>query len=1308
MPESQTPTPKPRKKRKWLRRTLWGFLWFFMVLLVFHRPIIHHGGRWAAIYVAKTQNLALDLQIEGNLWGEIRIHDLKATATGPAPLEKLTLDRVAVKYDILKLAKGDLSGLESLEVGTVDAIVTPQPPKETKPAEPLATTIRSLLAKPLPVPKVSITRVDVRVKGTPSDVVVRNFHLALTPGSPGKLGWDRIEVPGLPPFEAATATTAFASGSLQITESKPDGTALDLQVKPASSGNAGIIAVTLDAFGFHLGVTAAPALTGNAMQASVQLDRLDVQPVARKFGQEIPIAAKVAKLAVAFAGEPENPATWAVDVQTSASASDLPGDAQVELQTALKQGVLHLTKLDVAASGATFQAKGELPIPPALLTGSPALPVDGTLTFSLAAKDLAQLGALLKLPLSGSLTGTGAATVKDGLLSLDLGLDGDALAHKPASIAKTSVKLHATQDMRTIHSLQSLAAELTVAATQLGTDAMQADSLHLTASVKDLRAEVRELKVQRAQSEVTAKASAKLTAQGKLADAPVAEFTILVPAIADFKLEASGQPVTGAVSGLGKFTLGEPFEASQGNVQLKATALRIGDAPLGEVEFEAELAKGEVNAKAITARLAGNTTLDGTARFTLASPNAYTVNLALVAPQLAAFEPVLAAFGQKKPLGGSLNLRVEGSGDLTKPVGTVKLDAKEVRFDTTLINEARITARADMTSAEISELAVTMDKLRATARIDWKDQRVSLSNLDVRLDGSPVLTGSLSAPLDPLAPKPIAEDGKLEASITAKELDVAKLLTSLGKPATAAGTVSAALTIGGSLSAPSLKLETKGAKLRMLPPPEKETHKTIARKSTAAPEPIPPTDFDATVTLEGNKLEVKGDVRQPLLQPLTFASGITLDVPSILKGEAFDYKTLPIKADVGLKASALDFLPKLVPALRQVEGTASLAITAGGTIGKPEITGSTEIILKTLRLADRTLPVVTDFKSRLNFAGNKLTFTEFGGELGGGRFALTGNIDLAKPAEPAFELALKSKDLLVMRDDTVLIRLETDLALRGPLNTAAATGTIYITESRFNKEIDILPLSLPGKPKPVPKAVAQPVNISFPQPPLRDWKFDIAVKTRENDPFLVRGNLAKGQVAVDVRLAGTGLAPYLTGAASITQFSAKLPLSTLTTRRGLVTFSQEAPFQPFVELEAESRVRQYVVVARIYGPATKPTLDLESEPPLPQQEILSLLTTGSLTGEIGANNTALATRAAVLVVQGWYKKLFKKDFPLSENDGGESLLDRFELDLGAVDPKTGRNEASAQFRATDNLFFIGDLELGGGVSGRVKYVFRFH
>lgn len=1318
MPESPTPNQKPRRKRRWLRRMLWGFLIFLGLLVALHRPLVHYGGRWVAIRIARGQNIELDLRIEGNVWSRLELHDVKATkaGTGAAPIERLSLDRLVVEYSIPQLIRGDLNGLRSAEIGTLEAVITPLPDQKEpppKPADPPAEVLRKLLAKPLPAPRVSIQRVDVRVKQVDGDLAVRNFHLHLTPGMPGTMGWDEIELPGTPPLEAFRGTTQFGPGDLRVLDVLDDATpAFAFAAKPGTPGS---ITLTLNLLGFHLEAAVAPAASGRAIKASVRLENLDVPAVAEKLGHELPLDASVSKVAVTFAGDPEKPATWAATAEIAAASPGMRmiNDARLSLRAALREQLLHVENLDVSASGVRFHADGSLPVPPSIFEkGAKLPPVSGKFAFSLEAPDLAVLGEELKVPLAGGLKTTGTATAEQGRLTLDVAMEARAVAAQGAKVRETVLKLRATQALEAMEDLRTLVAEAELTSHGIESAGVQIETARLTADLRELQARVRSLHVERGESTVDATATAKLTEKGALAGSPEAQVSLLVPSLGDFQIAVNGAPLTGSASGEIKVALGTPVEKSTGTFQLRAANLRLGDEAVGEMLVEGQIADGQVLAKNISAQLAGQTTLAVEGRFGIAAPHVYQAKVKLDAPDLSAFGPILAKLGQKKPIAGKVALDFEGAGDLAAPKGLVRLDAKGVRYDTTKVDDARLAANVTMDSAEVTEFLVVMDKLRAQARVDWKERKVTVSNVEVQLDGNQVLSGSLNVPFDPWAPQPLPVNQPIQIDFAARELDVARLLASLGQPATAAGTVSATLKAGGTLAQPSLKLEARGIKLRALPPPPDPKRSTIKQPqpmgTSTAPNAVPPTDFETTVALEGSQLQVSGVIRQPLIQPLTFSANSTIDVKSLLEGKALDWKALPLKASVDLPASSLAFLPRHVPAIARIDGTAAVAVRAGGTLGKPTLDGFTTLDVKLARMTAGSVPVITNFKSRLNFSGDRVSIGEFAGEAGGGRFTLSGSVGVANFAEPVFDLALQSKDVLVLRDDSVLIRAETDLALRGPLNAATATGTVFITQSRFNKEIEILPLQLPGKPKPVPKVAAQPTRISFPKPPLRDWKFDIAVQTRPDDPFLVRGNLAKGQARVDVKLAGTGLFPYLTGNATVEQFTAVLPLSTMTTRRGLVTFSQDAPFQPFLDLEAQSRIRQYTIVAYINGPADKPKLILESEPPLPQTEILSLLTTGSLTGEVGANNTALATRAAVLVVKSWYKKLFKKDFPLTAEDtGGESIMDRFEVDVGAVDAKTGRSEITAQVRVTDRLFFIGDLEMGGGISGRVKYLFRF-
>src|SRR5690606_8722198 len=123
------------------------------------------------------------------------------------------------------------------------------------------------------------------------------------------------------------------------------------------------------------------------------------------------------------------------------------------------------------------------------------------------------------------------------------------------------------------------------------------------------------------------------------------------------------------------------------------------------------------------------------------------------------------------------------------------------------------------------------------------------------------------------------------------------------------------------------------------------------------------------------------------------------------------------------------------------------------------------------------------------------------------------------------------------------------------------------------------------------------------KPPFNNWTFDVAIKTRPDDPFEIRGNLATGSAAADLRFGGTGAEPWLEGLVRVDNFKATLPLSELDVTRGFITFSRDNFLQATLAIMAQSRLRDYQINAFIYGTPENPQLSLTSEPPLPQQDI---------------------------------------------------------------------------------------------------------
>jgi hypothetical protein len=293
---------------------------------------------------------------------------------------------------------------------------------------------------------------------------------------------------------------------------------------------------------------------------------------------------------------------------------------------------------------------------------------------------------------------------------------------------------------------------------------------------------------------------------------------------------------------------------------------------------------------------------------------------------------------------------------------------------------------------------------------------------------------------------------------------------------------------------------------------------------------------------------------------------------------------------------------------------------------------------------------------------------------------------------------LKAQSVLVARNGSLTARADADVKVVGPLKNATVTGNVALTNSSLLKNIDLIPIGLPGRPAPQP---SDRPDFSIPQPPIRDWKFDVAVKTK--DPFLIRGNLANGGAIVDLHVTGTGLHPELQGVVRLENVEATLPFSRLEITSGVLNFDPSDSFNPKIDLQGTSLIRDYTVHVYVYGTSLSPEAVFTSEPPLPQEEIISLLATGVTRQELVGNNNVLAGRAAMLLVQQLYRRVFKKGEPTKSN----SVFDRLQVDVGNVDPRTGQQTATARLKLNEQFVLIGDLGVGGDFRGMVKYLIRF-
>jgi hypothetical protein len=356
---------------------------------------------------------------------------------------------------------------------------------------------------------------------------------------------------------------------------------------------------------------------------------------------------------------------------------------------------------------------------------------------------------------------------------------------------------------------------------------------------------------------------------------------------------------------------------------------------------------------------------------------------------------------------------------------------------------------------------------------------------------------------------------------------------------------------------------------------------------------------------------------------------------------------------------------------------------------------------------DTDLPLVKNLKAKVIADGTLIKVESFQAVVAGGEVSASGSCDLKDTAQPAFEVSLKARDLLVMRNEMLSQRTDADLTCKGSPKAARFSGTIGLTRGRVFQEVNFLPLSkLMNDLPPLPDAQAgKPAVAESPSllpPALAGWTFDVALKTKDSIRLL--GNVLNGGVKVDVRLGGDGKTPLITGGASLEDARLNLPFSTLRVKTGEVTMVPDHPLAPNLELLAESTVDAYDIELRGHGSVLDPKLRFTSTPPLAEGEIATLLATGSTTSGLKKAGDDAAGRALLFVVREAYRRAFNsssKPLAKGEKPSESRFIVQERTEDGALGGVTGIYEFSRKMK------IVGSTDKQGGFRAMLHYLFHF-
>lgn len=458
---------------------------------------------------------------------------------------------------------------------------------------------------------------------------------------------------------------------------------------------------------------------------------------------------------------------------------------------------------------------------------------------------------------------------------------------------------------------------------------------------------------------------------------------------------------------------------------------------------------------------------------------------------------------------------------------------------------------------------------------------------------------------------------------------------------------------------------------------------------------LPPADLTLDLSGKDGRLALRGEALAPDFAPavinasMAFRPAVWAENPETVRDEG-------VTARVDLPRLDISRFSSLVAAAESLRGVVTGNVEVGGTLGKPAVKGRIDLTNAALTLKDRSMPPITGIGAGVEATLDRVTLRDFRAAMAGGTLQAGGSLDLREGKPAALDFRVTGRHLPAKRDDSLIVRANADLRLSGPWETAALTGTVGVVDSLFYRDIELLPI---GTPFTTPSAASLPKldapstkpTASLPEP-FRNWRID--VRARTEDPFLIRGNFASGRVDVNLRVGGTMGNPQPDGEVKISSLRAALPFSTLQVKSGIVRFDASTGLDPVLEIRGTAEPRPYRVSLYVYGRASNPQLVLTSSPPLPENEIMTLLATGTTTSGL-EDPAAAQSRAMQLLAEEVRRGRFAVGKQLRPLLG---LIDRVDFTLNEADPYTSEKYSTATLQVTDRWY----LSAGMGAEGNTR------
>lgn len=400
----------------------------------------------------------------------------------------------------------------------------------------------------------------------------------------------------------------------------------------------------------------------------------------------------------------------------------------------------------------------------------------------------------------------------------------------------------------------------------------------------------------------------------------------------------------------------------------------------------------------------------------------------------------------------------------------------------------------------------------------------------------------------------------------------------------------------------------------------------------------------------------------------------------------------------------LALLSALRPEIREASGRLDVDLRIGGTTAKPSLLGRGTIGGGLLALRD-TPVVIRDMEGSLALAPGRVRVEELKASVGAGTVRAAGELGLDGRALGAYQLAVTGRGLTVTAVEGLETVWNADLTLIGRGARGIVRGAAHLVRGSYTRDLSILPMLLKTGPR------EQPI----------EWGREIAlqINLRLDDNLVVRSPQAQIRAGGSLLLQGTVARPVILGTIETQDGRITFRRNRFTLENAVVRFDDPRRINPYLDVRATTRIRTYDVTMWLTGRADDLTIRLSSEPPLPQEDLLALITLGATRAELGSSGgLTFAGEAAQLLSRDLLGLepntpfIDILEFGRSEQGQnqvrvGKRLDDRTTVIYSGSFADGGKQKLRIEYQLIGPLLLAGEQVFSGGVGGDVILRLRF-